>query len=912
MNKITLGGAALLFASSSYQVLAHSEHDKARFVANSGIDKGNCSNVVRPCQSIAYAVSQANKGDKILVASGKYEITSSDELFFLKSQLVPVLGGYNRFDHFQSQSPNSNTTTLTNIPTDMAENLRKKGFNVLADGKSLNDEQSLKTKLSAYHMLSQQQNDLVCEGGKAGAFDCNNIDLLAHVPLKQMSSSPSSGNDIWGHVDLNNNNEYALIGVNNGIAVFNITDPVNPVEVGTIDGRSSSWRDIKVYQYFDHTLNKWNAYAYATIDSTIDYVSIIDLNNLPHSVSLAEQNKVVSKAHNVYISNVDYSLNTALYGQTPSLQLIGSNRRGGAFESYSLADPKTLARLASVNYGDGYTHDGSSMLIEDNRAQQDCGSSNNQCTVFIDFNETEMKLWDISNPEATSHLGTASYNDVSTSQQYVHSGWGTEDQQFIFLHDEFDEQKAGLNSTVRIFSITDLNNPTQVGQWTGPTRAIDHNGYVRGNRYYMSNYERGLTVLDISDPANPVDVGFFDTYTPSNSASFNGAWGVYPFLPSGNIIVSDINSGLYVLKDNTKANPQGELAFTHKTITSEQDTQLSITVSRTNVSQASPVSVDYEVLSGSATIGTDVTFNKGTLNWAQDDKSDKTIILEIAADSGNEVKESFFVRLTNPTNGANIGNTSYLTVELSGIADSGSVAFNQREVKVPENQGSIDIALTRGGSTDGLVSYQYQVVSGQATVGEDVAALSGELTWQDGEDGEKTITVALINDSDSEEDESFTIELSSINDSLVGDNNVISITIADDENNQAPTITLNENFEANTSQSVTLTAEVIDNEEDPVTYSWQQTGGSNVSISNSDALQANFVAPTTASTLTFEFTATDFRGASSTQEITVTIVAAPVVTPPVTPPANNSSGGGSFAYLSLLALGLLSIRKFNK
>ena len=63
----------------------------------------------------------------------------------------------------------------------------------------------------------------------------------------------------------------------------------------------------------------------------------------------------------------------------------------------------------------------------------------------------------------------------------------------------------------------------------------------------MSNYERGLTILDITDPATPTEAGYFDTYTPSDNASFNGAWGVYPFLPSGNILVSDINSGLYVL-----------------------------------------------------------------------------------------------------------------------------------------------------------------------------------------------------------------------------------------------------------------------------------------------------------------------------------------------------------------------------
>jgi hypothetical protein len=59
-------------------------------------------------------------------------------------------------------------------------------------------------------------------------------------------------------------------------------------------------------------------------------------------------------------------------------------------------------------------------------------------------------------------------------------------------------------------------------------------------------------VLDISTPATPQELGFFDTFpAPSaNTANFNGAWGVYPFLPSGNIIVSDIEFGLFVISEN--------------------------------------------------------------------------------------------------------------------------------------------------------------------------------------------------------------------------------------------------------------------------------------------------------------------------------------------------------------------------
>ena len=299
MFRITLifvVSAALFYSDLA---MAHSEHDKARFVAQIGKDTGKCDQVLRPCKSIAYAVQQANKGDKILVSAGEYTVSSSEELFYLKSALVPIFGGYNRFDHFQSQSPDTNPTELKNIPLDMAEQLREQGFIVLADGKSLFSKNSpegkaLQRKLESYTTLSEKQVDLACVDGKAGSFDCNNIDLLAHMPLSEFSSRPNSANDIWGHVDLNTGDEYALIGLRNGIAVINVTTPENPKEVGTITGLNSTWRDIKVYQYFDSAINAWQAYAYATVDGTTDYVTIINLNQLPNSVSLVEKNTVVT------------------------------------------------------------------------------------------------------------------------------------------------------------------------------------------------------------------------------------------------------------------------------------------------------------------------------------------------------------------------------------------------------------------------------------------------------------------------------------------------------------------------------------------------------------------------------------------------------------------------------------------
>jgi choice-of-anchor B domain-containing protein len=886
MAKLSLPIGIALISISSFilpsNTLAHSEHDKSRFVAANGVDKERCDNVLRPCKTIAYAVSQANKGDKVLVGSGEFTITSSEELFYLKSALVPVLGGYNRFDHYQSQSPQSNVTTLLNIPTDMVDELRKNGFRVIADGKAFTEDKELKLKLAGYHQLSQSQSNDPCVNGKAGVFDCNNIDLLSHLPLAEMSSSPTSGSDIWGHVDLNTNNEFAIMTVKNGVVVVDVTNPTTPVEVGTISGVSSSWRDVKVYQYFDENINLWQAYAYATTEGNNGGVTIIDLNNLPNSISLVEKNNIVSTAHNIYITNVDHTLNITLPNQTASLQLIGANSRSGAFQSYSLATPKTLVTPSGTNFGSGYTHDGASLIIEDQRSVNDCGLASGSCTLFIDFNEKEMKLWNITDPNSTSHLGTAEYNDVSKSNQYVHSGWGTEDKQFILLHDEFDEQRGGLNTTVRIFSIEDLNNPTQVGQWTGPTRSIDHNGFVRGNRYYMSNYERGLTVLDITDPTTPTEVGFFDTFTPSNNASFNGAWGVYPFLPSGNVLISDINSGLYVLKDNTKTSSKGMFSFTSKSTQTPQGTTLNLSVQRNGSDTTESVAVSYQVIQGSAKQGDDFTVTNSTLTWAANDNTDKAISIVIADDLENtELAESFFIRLYNPTNGAVLGLNNYNTINIDGQISTGSGSFEFSEQTIAENVDKYTVNVNRLGSTSGSVAFQYNMTSGQAIIGTDMLDSSGQVSWAEGESDTKEIILTIINDTEEEESETFTLTLSSIDNSNLGSNAEITFTIADDDQNTAPVVTLSEDFEVNTGQTQSLTAQASDTDNDAMTYLWEQTAGSTVTLTNADALTASFTAPDSADSLTFKFTATDFRGASTEKSITISVVAPPVNTAPV-------------------------------
>ncbi|TQV89827.1 choice-of-anchor B family protein [Aliikangiella coralliicola] len=908
MQRVTVWCTGLIIAFFLIgQALAHSEHGKARYVSNTGKDSGYCENALRPCKTISYAVQRANKGDKVLVAGGSYQVTSAEELFYLKSEIVPIFAGFNRFDHFQSQSPDLNQTFLLGVPAEMAPALREKGFKIINDGKSQQTSEALTQKMTAFYELDKSQADVACVNGSAGNFPCQNVDLVSHFPLSSFSSNPNSGNDIWGHVDLNTGKEYAIMGVQNGAAVIDLSNPESPVEVGTVSGSSATWRDIKVYQYFDETNRLWRAYAYVTVDGAQDGVTIIDLNNLPNSISLVERNNSVGNAHNVYISNVDHSLNIKLEDAEPLLQLVGASNFSGSFHSYALDNPTTIQVKSNQSSFNGYTHDGASVLINDSRMNSDCFNATQNCTVFVDFNEKEMVLWDITNPTDTRKLSEIGYNDVPLANQYIHSGWVTEDKRFILLHDEFDENRGGLNSTVRIFQIDNLRSPVKVGQWTGPTRAIDHNGFVRGNRYYMSNYERGMTILDITDPANPTEIGYFDTFPSSDNASFNGAWGVYPYLPSGLILASDINSGLYVLRDKTQSTTQGSLGFTAAQIEVDQGTDAVINVSRQNNNASSTsVSVKYEILSGSATKASDFTTTSGTLEWNGNESGNKSFNVTIASDpSGSEPSETFYIRLYDPTSGVSLSTTSYLTVKVNGVSNSGAVEFEETAINAAENSGTVTVNVNRVGGAEGAASVEYQLQNGTAMSGQDFETTSGTLNWQDGESTPKSFTVNIINDTDEESSESFTVSLSTVAGASLGAKSSLTVTIADDDSNTAPAVSTGEDFQANTGQTVQLTSTVTDAEGDALTYQWTQTSGTNVAISSADQAQASFVAPSAAATLEFMLTATDSKGAQSSDSVQVSVIAPP---PPPTPPAS-SSGGGSFGGLTLIAVTMLLVRR---
>lgn len=365
-----------------------------------------------------------------------------------------------------------------------------------------------------------------CESGMAGSFPCNGYDLLSTFTLGELGGS--SGNDSWGWTDPQNGKEYAITGVNNGTVFIDITDPVNPIILGKLLGHgnsSSLWRDVKVY----------NNYAFMVSEAGGHGMQIFDLTRL-RSVSSPPENFT----EDAYFSGFGSAHNVVINETSGYAYGVGTGQFSGGAVFVNIQDP--LNPVAEGGYsGSGYTHD--AQVVTYTGPDTDYAGSE----IYIGCNTDEVVIVDVtdkSNPQLISTIGYANIG-------YTHQGWFTEDQTYFIAGDEFDESNVGFNTRSIVFDFTDLDNPQFHMEYFGPTPAIDHNGYVKGDRFYLANYTAGFRVVDISDIANGnmTEIGYFDTHPANQNVSYNGAWNVYPYFPSGNIIVSNIDGGFFVLRE---------------------------------------------------------------------------------------------------------------------------------------------------------------------------------------------------------------------------------------------------------------------------------------------------------------------------------------------------------------------------
>jgi choice-of-anchor B domain-containing protein len=366
-----------------------------------------------------------------------------------------------------------------------------------------------------------------CENGMAGEYPCNGYDLLGFIPLATFQSQ--AGNDIWGWTDTSTGKEYALMGLNDGTVFIDITDTNNLIYLGkllTATG-SSTWRDIKVH----------NDYAYIVSEADNHGVQIFDLKKLsdvsdaPRTFSSDGRYTAIGNAHNIVINE--------LTGFAYPVGTARDDDFNGGVHFLDLQNP--TAPILAGGWGDnGYTHD--AQVISYNGPDTEYAGSE----IFVGANENQVVVVDITDKESPIELSTLPYPNIG----YTHQGWFTEDQRYFILGDELDEINSGFRSRTLIFDMTDLDNPVLHDTYLGPTSAIDHNGYVVGNEFFLANYTAGVRVLDISqiEGKTITETSFFDTFPASNNTQFDGVWSVYPYFESGKILVSDINRGFFVIK----------------------------------------------------------------------------------------------------------------------------------------------------------------------------------------------------------------------------------------------------------------------------------------------------------------------------------------------------------------------------
>ncbi len=363
-----------------------------------------------------------------------------------------------------------------------------------------------------------------CSGGFADVYPCQNVDLLAVMPTNTIGGG--SGNDIWGWTDPQTGKEYALMGRTSGTSFIDISDPENPVYLANLPAptSNSTWRDIKTFDDHAFVVSEANNSGMQVFDLT----RLRNINNPPITVNADAQYTGFSRAHNIVI-NEDSGF---AYG-------VGTNTCSGGLHMVDINNPTNPQNAGCVS-SDGYTHDAQCVNYTgpdpDHQGREIC----------VNSNEDTVTVFDVTNKSNAVMLSRTGYPGTG----YTHQGWLTEDHQYFLLDDELDESFNGNNTRTRIWDMTNLDAPVIIGIYDAATAAIDHNQYIHQGKAYQANYRAGLRILDTTQIAsgNLSEIGFFDIYPANNSASFNGAWSVYPFFASGSIIVSGIEQGMFVVR----------------------------------------------------------------------------------------------------------------------------------------------------------------------------------------------------------------------------------------------------------------------------------------------------------------------------------------------------------------------------
>ncbi len=330
-----------------------------------------------------------------------------------------------------------------------------------------------------------------------------NMKIVAHVP------APEGGSGIWHYVD-RNGIEYAAFGSNTALVIYSLEDPANPIERYRAKGVTTIWRE--VFSYGD--------YVYGATDNASDGLIIINMKEAP--------NKITHKFWTANITTGGQTANittchTLFVDEKGILSLNGCRPWQGVLFFDLKPDPENPVFLGSETKR--YCHD--------NFVRRDTMYSS-------DILNGLLSIWDVKNPANPVELTT-----ITTPFAFTHNSWPSDDSKYVFTTDEKE------NAYVASYDISDFGNIKLLDQWrpkdTEGTGVIPHNTRYLNGYLITAYYTDGVKIIDAHKPDNLIEVGSVDTYL-GTQRGFHGCWGVSPYLPSGTIVASDIEGGMFVIK----------------------------------------------------------------------------------------------------------------------------------------------------------------------------------------------------------------------------------------------------------------------------------------------------------------------------------------------------------------------------
>ncbi len=353
-------------------------------------------------------------------------------------------------------------------------------------------------------------------------FHWHEVTLQSWLDLPAFGPGARAGSSCWGYTSPEGR-EYALMGLSDMTAFVEITDPVNPVIVDSYVHPDSAWCEMKTY----------GRYAYVS-NETGGGLQVFDMGKIDEGM--------VAHVLDVQLRGLSTSHTVTVNAESGHLYLNGSNIDGGGLTILSLANPANPEWVGA--YTGTYVHDSQVVTYSEGPY-----AGREIAFCYAGYNGVHIvDVTDKANPVVLSRTG---YPGLS----YCHQGWLSADRKYIYVDDELDEVNLGWPTLTRVFDVSDLANPKLVSTFGNGVPCIDHNQFVRDRFLFQSNYTSGLRVWDLLNPTAPTEVAWFDTYPDDDNIilhdgleTFNGTWNNYPYFASGNVVVSDIDRGMFVLR----------------------------------------------------------------------------------------------------------------------------------------------------------------------------------------------------------------------------------------------------------------------------------------------------------------------------------------------------------------------------